>query len=82
MIQISEMTINDFEQISPILSSEFDDFWNENLLKSELQNPNSKSIVAKDEKQILGFACIWKAYDVMHVTNIVVKKTCRRTRYW
>ena len=77
MIQIHKMTIHDLEQISNILNSEFDDFWNENLLKSEIENPNSKCIMAKLNNEIVGFACIWKAVDDIHVTNIVVKKIYR-----
>ncbi|MBE5819804.1 MAG: ribosomal-protein-alanine N-acetyltransferase [Clostridiales bacterium] len=77
MIQIHKMTIQDLEQISHILNTEFDDFWNENLLKSEIENPNSKCIMAKSNDEIVGFACIWKAVDDIHVTNIVVKKIYR-----
>lgn len=78
MIQIHKMTIQDLEQISNILSTEFDDFWNENLLKSEIKNPNSKCIIAKLNNEIVGFACIWKAVDDIHITNIVVKKIYRK----
>lgn len=78
MIQIHKMTIQDLEQISTILSTEFDDFWNENLLKGEIENPNSKCIIAKLHNEIVGFACIWKAVDDIHITNIVVKKTYRK----
>lgn len=78
MIQIHKMTIQDLEQISTILSTEFDDFWNENLLKGEIENPNSKCIIAKSNNEIVGFACIWKAVDDIHITNIVVKKIYRK----
>lgn len=78
MIQIHKMTIQDLEQISNILSTEFDDFWNANLLKSEIENPNSKCIIAKNNDEIVGFACIWKAVDDIHITNIVVKKIYRK----
>ena len=77
MIQIHKMTIQDLEQIYHILNTEFDDFWNENLLKSVIENPNSKCIMAKSNDEIVGFACIWKAVDDIHVTNIVVKKIYR-----
>lgn len=78
MIQIHKMTIQDLNQISNILNTEFDDFWNENLLKSEIENPNSKCIMAKNKDEIVGFACIWKAVDDIHITNIVVKKIYRK----
>ena len=78
MIQIHEMTLLDLNQISSILTSQFDDFWNENLLKNEIENQNSKCIIAKKNAEIVGFGCIWKAVDDIHITNIVVKKTYRQ----
>ena len=40
-IKISAMTLPDLDSISDILTCEFDDFWNYNLFKSELENKNS-----------------------------------------
>ncbi len=77
-LEISDMTISDFEIISPILSSDYDDFWSPETLKSELTNENSHYIVAKLNKKIVGFAGIWKSVDDIHITNIVVKKSCRK----
>ena len=77
-VEITIMTINDLEEIKDILENDFDDFWNYNVFKGELENPNSKYIVAKKEGKIVGFAGLWKAVDVMHITNIVTKKTCRK----
>ena len=42
--QISDMTLNDFDEIEPIYNSDFDDFWKTSNLKSELENINSKYI--------------------------------------
>ena len=77
-LEISDMTISDFELISPILSSDFDDFWSSQTLKSELNNENSEYIVAKLNNQIVGFAGIWKSVDDVHITDIVVKKDFRK----
>ena len=76
-VEIASMTINDLEEIKDILQIEFDDFWNYNIFKSELENPNSKYIVAKVNNNIIGFAGIWKAVDDIHITNIVTKKNYR-----
>ena len=73
------MTINDLDKIANILNSEFDDFWNYNVFKSELENKNSKYIVAKINDKIVGFAGIWIAIDEAHITNIVTKKINRNT---
>ena len=44
---------------------------------SELENPNSTYIIAKIDNEIVGFAGIWKAYDDIHITNIVTRKDKR-----
>lgn len=77
-IDIMPMTLDDLEQISSILLSDFDDFWSISTLKSELQNENSYYYVAKENEIIVGFAGIWKAVDEVHVTDIVVKKDFRK----
>lgn len=77
-LEISDMTISDFEIISPILTSDFDDFWSIQTLHSELNNPNSHYVVAKINTEIVGFAGIWKSIDDVHITNIVVKKDFRK----
>ena len=75
--QISNMTISDLDSISNILYSDFDDFWKTSNLKSELENINSKYIVARLDNKIVGFAGIWFSVDDVHITNIVVHKNYR-----
>ena len=77
-MEIKEMTVSDLDLIADYLYEDFDDFWNYNVFKSELENKNSKYIVAKENDSILGFAGIWIAVDVAHITNIVVKKDLRK----
>ena len=76
-LEISDMTISDFDIISPILFSDYDNFWSAETLKSELHNENSHYIVAKLNNEVVGFAGIWKSVDNIHITNIVVKKSYR-----
>jgi ribosomal-protein-alanine acetyltransferase len=77
-IQINNMNLNDLESICSNLEKDFDDFWNYNILKNELQNPNSIYFVVKDKNNnILGFAGILKILDEADITNIVVKKDYR-----
>lgn len=71
------MNLDDFQKIEPIYNIEFDDFWNPQNLKSELQNVSSKYIVAKENGEIVGFAGIWYSVDDAHITNIVVRKSYR-----
>lgn len=77
-IKISEMTLSDLNEISNILTTDFDDFWNASTLESELKNPFSKYIVAKKENEIIGFAGVIDTVDRLEITNIVVKKSYRK----
>lgn len=78
-LEIYNMTDYDLSLIKDILIDDFDDFWTYDVLKDELNNPNSEYFVAKLENNILGFAGIWKAVDDVHITDIVVKKSNRQT---
>ena len=71
------MTINDLDNLN---LDDFDDFWNMNILRSELSNENSYYIIAKSEKDILGFAGLNFILDEAHIANIVVKKDKRRLK--
>ena len=74
---IEKMNLKDFEQIKKNLQKDFDDFWNANILESELKNNNSLYFVAKNKNEILGFIGIIKNFDFVEVLNIVVKKDFR-----
>ena len=76
-LTLTDMTIQDLESIKDILQSEFDDFWTFSIFKSELENENSKYIIAKYDDEIVGFVGIWESLDVIHITNIVTKKSKR-----
>lgn len=79
-IEISEMEMSDLNSISSILYTEFDDFWTYNIFKQELENPNSKYLVAKTSNEIVGFAGFTKIIDEADITNIVVKKNFRNLK--
>jgi ribosomal-protein-alanine N-acetyltransferase len=77
-MKIEEMQMIDYEKIKDILQTEFDDFWTPTVLKSELENSNSKYFVAKENDEILGFAGIIILPDDVEITNIVTKKSERK----
>lgn len=77
-LEIYNMTDYDLNLLKDILIDEFDDFWTYDILKDELNNPNSEYFVAKLDNNIVGFAGIWKSIDDVHITDIVVKKSTRR----
>lgn len=76
-IEIMPMTLNDFNQISNILTSDFDAFWNTSTLKNEIKAENSNYIVAKFGQEIVGFAGIKVMVDQADIMNIVVRKDYR-----
>ena len=76
-ILIEPFTLSDLELISDKLENEFDDFWNYNILKSELQNPYCIYLCCKLNNKIIGFAGITIVLDTAELNNIVIKKSER-----
>lgn len=77
-ININDMTLYDLEQIKDTLITDFDNFWNYNIFKQELEQVNSYFIVAKKiNNDIVGFAGFKKITDEADIMNIVVKKSFR-----
>ena len=76
------MKIEDLENIKDTLEIDFDDFWNYNIFKSELENPNSIYFVAKEDNEIVGFIGLLIVFEEADITNIVVKKSFRGKRYF
>lgn len=74
---ISKMTILDLEKIKDSLENEFDDFWNYQIFKSELENPNSIYFIIKTDNEICGFVGMIKVLDIADIMNIVIKKDFR-----
>ena len=73
-----KMSLDDLLEIKNILSSDFDDFWNFNVFKQELECDNSYFVVIKNfENAILGFAGYKKILDEADIMNIVIKKSER-----
>ena len=71
-LKIFKMDIEDLNLIANILESDFDNFWNYNVFKSELENSNSHYLVAKIDSKIVGFAGIIPIIDEADISNIVL----------
>ena len=81
-IKCDFMTKEDLEYLCNHLT-EFDDFWNSNLLKSEFESDMTTCIVAKKidgSNEIVGFASLWEPPYEIHINNIVVKKNMRNQK--
>ena len=72
---VSKMEYSDLDNLN---ISEFDDFWNLDVLKDELKSNNSKFIVAKLENEIVGFAGAKFIIDEADIMNIAVKFSYRK----
>lgn len=77
-LTISPMTLEDLNKISNVLETDFDDFWNYNILKNEIEN--STCFVIKNNSEILGFVVIFIVLDEADLTNIVIRKDYRGKR--
>ena len=80
-IEISVMNMDDLNEIQNTLETEFDDFWNYEIFKSEIKNQNSIYFVAKYNDEIVGFVGVLMIIDTAEITNIVIKKSYRGKRY-
>ena len=78
-LKVNEMSLDDLNSIKDILLSNFDDFWNYNILKEELKCASSYFLVAKNSNnEIVGFAGFKIIIDEADIMNIVVKKNFRK----
>ena len=77
MYNITKMTLEDLNNIKDNLISDFDDFWNYSVFKSELESDSSHYLVVKDNSKIIGFAGIKVTVPDCDIMNIVVKKDFR-----
>lgn len=77
MYDITKMTLDDLNNIKDNLISDFDDFWNYSVFKSELESDSSHYLVVKDNSRIIGFAGIKVTVPDCDIMNIVVKKDFR-----
>ena len=81
MLEITKMTIEDYDQIKDILQEKFDDFWTTSSLKQVLENSNNQFFVAKQNDIIIGFAGVLNNIDYVEILNIVVHKEYRNQGY-
>ena len=80
-IVVERFTLSDLNSISNTLETEFDNFWNYNILKKELESSNSFYWCIKQDNYIIGFAGFTKVLDIAEITNIVIKKNKRGNGY-
>ena len=78
---IEPFTTQSLNKICDVLEIEFDNFWNYNILKSELENTSSIYLCCKQDDEIIGFAGISIVLDTAELNNIVIRKNKRGQGY-
>lgn len=77
MINFKKMSLNDLNNIKNHLTTDFDNFWSFNNLKSELENPNSHFLIIEKDCTIIGFGGFRQILDNADIMNIVIRKDMR-----
>ncbi len=78
---LRQFNLEDLQSISNILETDFDDFWNYNTLKNDIESTISSSFCYIINNQIIGFASISIILDIAELNNIVIRKSCRGNGY-
>ncbi len=78
---INLMTLEELESIKDILVDDYDEFWSESVLKSEIENPNAKFFSLKKNSEIIGFGGYIITPQDIQITNSVIKKDYRNKVY-
>ena len=59
----------------------FSDPWSEGLITSELENPLARWYVLVDGDDVRAYVATMLIFDELHITNVVVSPSCRRSGY-
>ena len=78
---IRQFNLEDLQSISNNLETDFDDFWNYNTLKNDIESTISSSFCYIINNEIVGFASISIILDTAELNNIVIKKSKRGNGY-
>jgi len=82
-IEITNMTWEDLEEVLSIERASFPAPWSKSIFVQELYSPVSHNMVAKIRgargKEIVGYINLWIAAGEVHLHNVAVKETMRRT---
>jgi len=75
MIEIREMKLEDLQKIKDF--SEFDDFWNFDILKQDFFTSGTTYYILLQNDEIVGLLGINQIMDIVEIRNIAVKKIYR-----
>ncbi|SCI34394.1 MULTISPECIES: ribosomal protein S18-alanine N-acetyltransferase [unclassified Romboutsia] len=74
---IEEMKVDDIDGVFEVEKNCFEDYWSRDSFKKELSNNLAKYLVAKVDKEVVGYVGIWFVVDEGHITNVAVHEDYR-----
>jgi ribosomal-protein-alanine N-acetyltransferase len=75
------MRLEDLDEVLSIEKGSFPTPWSRNMFLEEMENRNSRLIVFKIERAIVGYVCFWVVLDEAHLLNVAVHPTKRHQGY-
>jgi ribosomal-protein-alanine N-acetyltransferase len=72
------MRLEDLDEVISIEKGSFPTPWSRNMFLEEMENRNSRLIVFKRERAIVGYVCFWVVLDEAHLLNVAVHPNKRR----
>jgi ribosomal-protein-alanine N-acetyltransferase len=76
-IVIQRMKKEDVAQVARLERICFSDPWSKDAFMEELQSKLSIPLVAKSNKKVVGYACLWHLVDQLEVANFAVSPVHR-----
>jgi [ribosomal protein S18]-alanine N-acetyltransferase len=77
-LTVSLMTKEDLPEVIELQNEAFEHPWTDAMLRAELLNAWSQVLLARHERQLLGFGVIWFVHDEVHILNLAAKTSARR----
>lgn len=71
-IKITRMTDEDVDEIYEIESKVFSDPWSKRAFLSDIKSDFTIPLVARFEKKVAGYACLYKTTDEIQIGNLAV----------
>ncbi len=82
-IEITNMEIDDFDEILSIEYASFRDAWSRDLFERELQIPISRNLIAKiskdNRREVAGYIIYWVIAGEVHIHKIAVRTDLRES---
>ncbi len=76
-MHVEPMRLEDLDEVLSIEKDSFPTPWSRNMFLEEMENRNSRLIVFKTDRSVVGYVCFWAVLDEAHLLNIAVHSSKR-----